>query len=530
LFREASQSKLENLAVTYFNYKKYANLYEIDDEIKKQKLSVLISDFSEINDYIKIFPEETNKLNKLYLTYCTNMIYLKQYINIYPSNTINAKSKILKISNTLDDFIYCAKVFPTDKKEIAEKAYNTISLSTEAKEKKYLEAFPVSGKSLVEDGYFNQIIDINSGKIYLKKYPNGKYVKDVENIIERKYFELVSKDNSLYSYKLYLESYPNGKYVKDVNKKIKMLDDNTYTNAKATNKINPLKQYITNYPKGRHIEDAKQRIKDLDGYAFAIAAKEETISAYERYIKENPKGQYIELAKSEIERVEFYNIMKKAEKENKSLKETISLLEPYIKKYPNNQYTAIALETINENSDSIFYLAEKYFNNTNYDKATQYYNYYIETFSTNSKHYKTSQNRINKCKELLKLQKLAGMTERERELFLASEWFESSQKVRGLEWNRSDLIKIRRYFGVETGLEFINDVSYQSAKEDRGGSRAVKKVCITSRGLCVHVINYSERGFMGAVAGNWDLYFDHNKNTDNLDYWTNGSRICSCKY
>jgi ankyrin repeat protein/outer membrane protein assembly factor BamD (BamD/ComL family) len=302
LYTEASKSKLENLALTYFYYKRFVKLYEVKDSIQKQKLLTLTNSYFEVDDFVETFPEEKLNVRNSYLEYATNFLRLQKYIELYPAHKNDAKDKILNTATKLKEFSYCASAFPNYMKDIAQKAYNSalVNSYTEKKELEFLKLFPLHGKEIIEDRYYKLAIDIDTGKEYLNKYSNGRYKKEVDDLIERKYFEKAVSGNSKSSFKSYLDKYPNGKYKKDVDGKLKNFDDNAYNLAVKNNTIKAYKNYIKQYPNGIHTKKAEQKIKDLDKYAFSQVTRTNTIQAFEKYIKEHPNGIYVENAKQNI--------------------------------------------------------------------------------------------------------------------------------------------------------------------------------------------------------------------------------------
>ncbi len=95
---------------------------------------------------------------------------------------------------------------------------------------------------------------------YLDRYPNGKYVTQVQ----QKKQELQAEDDaykgcsSIEKCDEYLKNYPNGRYVSlATDMKINLLEeDNAYANCTTVEKCD---EYLKKYPKGRYVAEVKRK-------------------------------------------------------------------------------------------------------------------------------------------------------------------------------------------------------------------------------------------------------------------------------
>jgi len=117
----------------------------------------------------------------------------------------------------------------------------------------------------------------------LQKYPDGKFIKDVQNRKNSIYADI---ENSKYNKALrgnisdcneYLDAYPSGNYVVEVNDRI------SYLNARNTNTTAAYTTYISNNPNGYNVQNAKNEIQIIrdreERERQRIAAEKQKIAA-----------------------------------------------------------------------------------------------------------------------------------------------------------------------------------------------------------------------------------------------------------
>jgi len=211
-----------------------------------------------------------------------------------------------------------------------------------------------------EKYYYKKAFDsLKDAKVYLEKYPNGKYVKEIKNYWDKKYFSkcdtiygcqdylnniswgkyktsaknriekyYFQRSNDINGCETYLEKYPNGKYAKKIRKKLEKM---YYERAK--NDIDYADKYVKFFPKGKNIS----YIKNIrDNYYWT---KCQDLKSCKIYVKKVPYGKHIKEAKEIVKNTWFktYGGNKKDELWIHSFVETKDgyVLAGYSKSYSN---------------------------------------------------------------------------------------------------------------------------------------------------------------------------------------------------
>lgn len=141
---------------------------------------------------------------------------------------------------------------------------------------------------------------------YLSLYPNGKYVRQVnERIVElrkaqeKAYYEEVCKKATLQSFKDYISRYPNGQYVTDINNRI--TDYDLWEKAKSQNTISAYRNYLNNSRFQTFSTQANEAITELESIEEWNRVKDSTTRyALDTFISKYPKSQYVEDARKKI--------------------------------------------------------------------------------------------------------------------------------------------------------------------------------------------------------------------------------------
>ena len=82
----------------------------------------------------------------------------------------------------------------------------------------------------MEDYFYNEVVEYNTTDTYLeylKKYPKGKYRRNVHSRVELLYWEQAEINNSLDLVKKYIKKYPKGKFIRKAKKLYKKLEVTT---------------------------------------------------------------------------------------------------------------------------------------------------------------------------------------------------------------------------------------------------------------------------------------------------------------
>jgi hypothetical protein len=111
----------------------------------------------------------------------------------------------------------------------------------------------------MEDYFYNEVVEYNTTDTYLeylKKYPKGKYRRNVHSRVELLYWEQAEINNSLDLVKKYIKKYPKGKFIRKAKKLYKkfLKDEKYWRGAVSTNIYYP---YIYKFPEGKYIKEAK---------------------------------------------------------------------------------------------------------------------------------------------------------------------------------------------------------------------------------------------------------------------------------
>ena len=141
---------------------------------------------------------------------------------------------------------------------------------------------------------------------YLSLYPNGKYVRQVNERItelkkaaEKSYYEEVCKQGTLQGFRNYLSKYPNGQYVTDINNRI--TDYDLWEKAKSQNTISAYRNYLNNSRFQTFSTQANEAITELESIEEWNRVKDSTTRyALDTFISKYPKSQYVEDARKKI--------------------------------------------------------------------------------------------------------------------------------------------------------------------------------------------------------------------------------------
>ena len=172
-----------------------------------------------------------------------------------------------------------------------------------------------------ENYYYKKAFNsLKDAKIYLKKYPNVKYAREIKDYWDKKYF---SKCNSINGCKEYLNNIPWGKYKTSAKTKLEK-----YYFKECSN-ITGCETYLEKYPNGKYAKQAKNKLENL----YYKEAKDDIYYA-NQYFKKFPKGKYITQIKNIIDNYYW--------KECQDLKSC----KIYVKKVPYGKHIKEAKEIV----------------------------------------------------------------------------------------------------------------------------------------------------------------------------------------
>ncbi|ADY36264.1 hypothetical protein Bacsa_1701 [Phocaeicola salanitronis DSM 18170] len=176
-------------------------------------------------------------------------IYAEMGVRIPPTQGFMSEwehEDFIDLRTEEDYYNECKEIYA--KKELSNHAYNN-----------YIEKYP-EGKYLKEVQSFKDTLKyesylyekyketISSCKDYIKRYPNGWYLSSIKNRLD----DLIFKQyKSAHNLEEYIVQYPNGRNVSKA-------DDLLFEQYKLTNR---LKDYLAHFPKGRNAHEAENLLK-----------------------------------------------------------------------------------------------------------------------------------------------------------------------------------------------------------------------------------------------------------------------------
>lgn len=232
---------------------------------------------------------------------------------------------------------------------------------------------------LEENEYWNNCPKNNRNSLlgYLRKYPQGRYVKEAHSqirIIEKE--EIVKREdmdswkkvnqNDKHQLKEYLIKYPTGKYVDRARLKIaeleriekEAIEESRFFNQCHTQR--DYMNYLSKYPNGAYYAKAKTIIEESErkeaektrrateeNRAYNLCKDKKD---YQNYLRDYPNGKYIYEAKTKIQELEFKDYLRQEETKswNQCNHNDKQSLKDYLKKYPNGTYAIQAKSHIAE--------------------------------------------------------------------------------------------------------------------------------------------------------------------------------------
>ncbi|MCB0553537.1 MAG: DNA translocase FtsK 4TM domain-containing protein [Phaeodactylibacter sp.] len=153
---------------------------------------------------------------------------------------------------------------------------------------------------------------IDSYRIFLQKFPNGKYSGEAKMRIsfleEQNSWLTARKENTAYSYFRYTKQYPQGRYLQQANDSIHELEreeDSLWAKAENVANKTAFETYLKKYPSGRYKDVAGKRLQQIskvteESLHWEAASKKDNISSYKLYLKAFPEGRYATQAQKKI--------------------------------------------------------------------------------------------------------------------------------------------------------------------------------------------------------------------------------------
>jgi len=168
-------------------------------------------------------------------------------------------------------------------------------------------------RTKLEELYRDRAVHQRKPELYLRKYPDGRFVGDVQAIkdaqqtaeeIQNQYNELESfveagNTGTIDAWQNYLDQFPEGAHAQEAVEEIEKL-----VYEQALGAMIP-SSYINRYPQGAY---ADQMHRLADSLIFAKYDSLGTIDAYQDYMDENPDGVFYAYADTKIEQIKLVEL------------------------------------------------------------------------------------------------------------------------------------------------------------------------------------------------------------------------------
>lgn len=248
-----------------------------------------------------------------------------------------------------------------------------------------------------------QMTNISLLKAYLTDFPDGKYRKEVSEIIDDYYFDNARENPE--ALKAYIEQYPEGRHATEARE---ILDEETYKTAVDANTPLALAAYLRSFPHGKHAGEAQITLKGWAEAAYAQVKRTDTDSAYQYYLENFPEGQHYRQIENIYQTGKENRFFKKVKQSGKPEK-----YEEYLKKYPQGTFVIEAEQYLKK---AWIQLGDQAFDLENYAEAQKYYTHYLRNFPLGKEQEHARQQRHRASK---KLKRTSRKTERLNRFFVA---------------------------------------------------------------------------------------------------------------
>lgn len=181
--------------------------------------------------------------------------------------------------------------------------------------------------------------DINQLRDFVYEYPDSQVSMEARIRIEELTFAQAKHSNNIKELYAYLKRYPEGKFTKEAEDiilelELKEIDKKRFEKARKTDTVKAYKEFIEKHPKSEYITDVRKRIEEV---AFENAEDEGTIEALALFLKEYPDSSFTNVAKRRIDLIQY---------EPHKSKDTDEAYKEFIGKFPENQFVGDAKKNI----------------------------------------------------------------------------------------------------------------------------------------------------------------------------------------
>ena len=364
---------------------------------------------------------------------------------------------------------------------------------------------------------------------YLKEYPNGRYVSEIKNEINKievkiandMFTEVLNCENISEmekKWEKYIEKYPRGKYLtksRMIEMEAKMnakMEEYVFVEVKKYENILALKEYLKKYPNSKYVSEANDEIKRIQDKIqvnmFYNAKKNKSISELEKYLDEYPNGNYASEAKSEvgiikdnIEKNMFYNA-----KKNKSISE----LEKYLDEYPNGNYASEAKSEVGIIKDNI---EKNMFYNAKKNKSVSELKKYLDEYP-NGKYASEANSEVSIIKDNIEknmffnAKKNKSVSEFEKYSDEYPNGKYASEAKSEISRIRAEIEKMRKRFNIKKNEIFVKGGSFKMGSNNGSSNeKPVHRVTVNDFIIGKYEVTQKE---WKAVMGNNPSYFKGN--------------------
>lgn len=150
-------------------------------------------------------------------------------------------------------------------------------------------------KAQQEKQFFEEVKSENTREgfaSYRKKYPNGKFLEDVDKLEEDYFYHLAKMEDR---YALYLGRYAKGRYVDEIKE---LREAYNYKKLRSSNSLSSYEVFLNRYPNSKYTDEVKGLIET---YHYEMAKKHGEVFANE-YLRKYPQGRYVEEVKQMLKK------------------------------------------------------------------------------------------------------------------------------------------------------------------------------------------------------------------------------------
>lgn len=194
----------------------------------------------------------------------------------------------------------------------------------------------IADRIRVEQKYYNDACSINTLEAYegyLKRYPQGKYVIDInKRISDYALWEMAKKANTIYAYDEYIIKSEYRFFVKEANVEIEKLKSIAYWNGmKNTADMDSISVFILKYPNSPVLSEAKRRMRELK--ALKLHEQGNLVMAYKEFLEAGGRDVVASNNRKIYDECEEYYLYKQLSADSPE-----NMLSSFIAKFPSSTH------------------------------------------------------------------------------------------------------------------------------------------------------------------------------------------------